>query len=578
MSSVLVTGASGLIGRQVIAQLADDRAERSTIVAMDVRDVPTADRIDGITYVTGDIRDETIGDVFVEHGIDTVVHLAAIVTPGKDSTRELEYSIDVEGSRNVLDACLAAGVTQLVYTSSGAAYGYHADNPVPLCEDHDLRGNPEFAYSDHKRLVEEMLARARAEHPELAQLIFRPGTILGETVENPITAIFDRPVVTGVRGSDSPFVIIWDTDVAAAIVKGIRERRSGIYNLAGDGTVSLSDIAKRLGKPYVTVPASVLSGTLAVANRMRLTQLGPEQVRFLRYRPVLDNRRLREEFGFTPSRTSVECFEAFQAARQRTNETQVRTAADGRLRVVITGGAGGIGAALARRYAAQGAHVAILDLEAAEPVPDGLALVCDVTDETACASAIESVVESFGGIDVLVNNAGLTHMSTFGDTSTAVLRRVMDVNYFGAVHCTKAALPALLESRGQVIALSSVAGFAPLYGRTGYCASKHALHGFLNTLRAEYRDEGLRVMLACPSFVDTAIGEHALGGDGSRVGVDSRTGVKDPMSPDDVAAAIVEAAAKDRRVLLVPAESRLSWWVSRVSPRLYERLMLRRAG
>jgi UDP-glucose 4-epimerase len=223
---VLVTGACGLIGSRVVAQLAEERGEIETVVAMDVREVAADRRLPGIEYRAGDIRDPELEKLFRIHEVDTVVHLAAIVSAGKDSSREREYSIDVLGTENVFQCALRAGVRHFVYTSSGAAYGYHADNPPLLREGDALRGNPEFAYSDHKRLVEEMLERQRREHPELGQLIFRPGTILGERVANPITAIFDRPVVVGVRGSDAPFVLIWDEDVARCILKGIRERRA----------------------------------------------------------------------------------------------------------------------------------------------------------------------------------------------------------------------------------------------------------------------------------------------------------------------------------------------------------------
>jgi UDP-glucose 4-epimerase len=313
--SVLVTGASGLIGRRLVAQLAEDREGIGAVVALDLREVPEGERLPGVRYETGDIRDPQLGKRMQGWGSDTVAHLAAIVTPPEGSTRELEHSIDVLGTENVLRACLEAGVEQLVYTSSGAAYGYHADNPVPLVEDDALRGNPEFAYSDHKRLVEEMLARARSEHPELRQLVFRPGTILGERVTNPITAMFERPVVLGVQGSDIPFVIVWDEDVARCIAKGIRERRSGIYNVAGDGVITLREMARRLGKPYLALPAFVLETALGAARALGLTQLGPEQVNFLRYRPVLSNERLKSEFGFTPAHTSEDCFERYRRAR-----------------------------------------------------------------------------------------------------------------------------------------------------------------------------------------------------------------------------------------------------------------------
>jgi len=313
--SVLVTGASGLIGRRLVAQLAEDREGIRAVVALDLREVAEGERLPGVRYETGDIRDPQLGKRVQSWGSDTVAHLAAIVTPPEGSTRELEHSIDVLGTENVLRACLEAGVGQLVYTSSGAAYGYHADNPVPLTEDDALRGNPEFAYSDHKRLVEEMLARARTEHPELRQLVFRPGTILGERVANPITAMFERPVILGVRGSDIPFVIVWDEDVARCIAKGIRARRSGIYNVTGDGVITLREMARRLGKPFVAPPAIVLETALGVARALGLTQLGPEQVNFLRYRPVLSNARLKSEFGFTPTHTSEACFERYRRAR-----------------------------------------------------------------------------------------------------------------------------------------------------------------------------------------------------------------------------------------------------------------------
>lgn len=313
--AVLVTGASGLVGRQVVALLAAEPGTVETIVALDMADVADDRRVDGVEYQAGDIRDPGLEESLRRHGIDTVVHLAAIVTPGRDSSRGHEYSVDVLGTQNVVDCALRAGVRHVVYTSSGAAYGYHADNPMPLREDDVLRGNPEFAYSDHKRLVEEMLERYRSEHPELGQLVFRPGTILGEQVANPITAIFDRPVVIGVRGSDAPFSLIWDEDVARCIVKGIVERRTGTYNLAGDGTISLGEIARRLAKPYVRLPVPVIAGVLRILKALRLSQVGPEKVKFLRYRPVLANERLRAEFGYTPTATSEECFERYRRTR-----------------------------------------------------------------------------------------------------------------------------------------------------------------------------------------------------------------------------------------------------------------------
>ncbi|MER3393718.1 MAG: NAD-dependent epimerase/dehydratase family protein, partial [Microcella pacifica] len=167
---------------------------------------------------------------------------------------------------------------RLVVSSSGAAYGYHPDNPAWLTEDDPVRGNPEFSYSDHKRQVEELLADARAEHPELEQVVFRIGTILGESVRNQITALFERRRLLVVRGSVSPFVFIWDEDVAAAMEHAVTGERTGVVNLAGEGAVTVPELARLMGKRTVTVPASVLALALRLGHALHLTPHGPERV------------------------------------------------------------------------------------------------------------------------------------------------------------------------------------------------------------------------------------------------------------------------------------------------------------
>ncbi|MEU6699782.1 NAD-dependent epimerase/dehydratase family protein [Pseudonocardia sp. NPDC046786] len=303
---VLVTGGLGFLGTGVVRRL---RAAGHEVLDADVR--PGA-------AVPLDVTDRAgVDAAFAAHSPEVVVHLASVVTPGRDSDRAREYAVDVDGSRNVVDACLAHGVRRIVVSSSGAAYGYHADNPVPLREDDPPRGNPEFAYSHHKRLVEELLAAARDAHPELEQVVLRIGTILGERVDNQITALFERPRLLAIRGADSPFVFVWDDDVAAIVERAVTGPVTGVVNVAGDGALTVAEIAARLGKPVLAVPEPVLRAVLTVARRLRLTRYGPEQTRFLRYRPVLANDRLTDEFGYRPGYTSGQAFDAWVAARLR---------------------------------------------------------------------------------------------------------------------------------------------------------------------------------------------------------------------------------------------------------------------
>jgi len=313
---VFITGAGGYIGGLLVRELSASPEGLEHLVAADLRLPSIQERLKGVVYETADVRDPHLAAMLQEHRIDTLVHLAAVVNPGPRPDRALLHSVEVEGTRNVLDACIQAGVHHFVYTSSGAAYGYYADNPEPLTEDHPLRGNPEFAYADHKRRVEEMLAEFRIRHPRLRQLIFRVCTILGATTRNQITDLLDARRIIGLRGAATPFVLIWDGDVVGALCQGIREGTSGIFNLAGDGTLSLAEMARIMNKPYHALPVVWVKGALRLMRRLGKTPYGPEQVDFLRYRPVLDNRRLKEVFEYCPKMTTREVFDHFLDCRR----------------------------------------------------------------------------------------------------------------------------------------------------------------------------------------------------------------------------------------------------------------------
>ena len=252
--------------------------------------------------------------------------------------------------------------------------------------------------------------------------------------------------------------------------------------------------------------------------------------------------------------------------------------------VAVTGAASGIGWAICREYARRGADIALIDKDeagasarAGELASLGvrcLAVGCDVSREEACTAAVEAVLKRFGGIDVLVNNAGITQRGAFARTRSSVFRQVMDINFFGSLYCTRAALDSLIRRRGTIVVIESLAGVTPLLGRSGYCASKHALHGLFTTLRAELKPAGVHVMIVCPGFVETNLQTRALGEDG-RVTDHPQSTVGRPCTPEQVAQAVARGAARRKNLVILPLLGALGYWIYRLAPPIYERLMAR---
>ena len=307
---ILITGGAGYLGSVVLQKLQQDLRNKKidALICTDLREVPRQKRLEDVDYEIADITDAARMLALCEqYRPDIIIHLAAVID-SQSMPRALQYKIDVDGTKNVVEAALKTGVKRLIVSSSGAAYGYHPDNPEWLRESDPVRGNEIFAYSDHKRLVEEMLAEYRKSASQLEQTIFRVGTILGASTDNLITQLFNKKRVLGLKNFASPFVFVWDEDVAEAIRYATYSEKSGIYNLAGDGAVANKDLAMILGKPYLALPAGLMRFLLRILHPMGLSKYGPEQMLFLQYRPVLDNTKLKTEFGFIPQKSSLETF------------------------------------------------------------------------------------------------------------------------------------------------------------------------------------------------------------------------------------------------------------------------------
>ena len=249
--------------------------------------------------------------------------------------------------------------------------------------------------------------------------------------------------------------------------------------------------------------------------------------------------------------------------------------------VIITGASSGIGEAMAKCYAEAGAKV-VLGARSEEKLKalteaicakGGQATYCavDVVNEQECKALIEKAVEAFGRIDILICNAGISMRAIFDDVDLGVLHRLMDVNFWGTVNCSKYALPYLQASRGSLVGISSVAGVHGLPGRTGYSASKYAMTGFLETVRIENLKKGLHVMVACPGFTASNVRFSALVADGSQQGTTPREESK-MMTPEQVALIVAKGIRKRKRLCLMEIEGRATHFVKKFAPALLDRI------
>lgn len=244
--------------------------------------------------------------------------------------------------------------------------------------------------------------------------------------------------------------------------------------------------------------------------------------------------------------------------------------------VIITGASSGIGKACAEEFAKQGANLVLgarqyvalceitQDLEQRYGIK-AVAVRCDVSKENECEQLIKQAFLTFNRIDVLVNNAGISMRALFRDLDLLVIRNLMDVNFWGAVYCTKYALPHLLKNKGSVVGVSSIAGYCGLPGRTGYSASKFALNGFLEALRVENLKTGLHVMVASPGFTASNIRNVALVKDGSAQGESSMDEGK-MVTAEKVAEIIVNGVIKRKRTLIMTSQGKLTVLLNKLLP------------
>lgn len=250
--------------------------------------------------------------------------------------------------------------------------------------------------------------------------------------------------------------------------------------------------------------------------------------------------------------------------------------------IIITGASSGIGEALALKFGREGSKVVLAARsvdklqEVAEQIRqsggDALTVACDVAKEADCKALMEQAVAKFGRIDSLINNAGISMRALLQESDTSVIDRVMQVNFYGTLYCTKYALDEIVKAKGHIVGVSSIAGYRGLPGRSGYSASKFAMQGFLESLRTELLHKGVHVLVACPGFTASNIRNVALTADGSNQG-ESPLAEGKLMTSEEVANHIYKAMVRRKRTLILTTQGKMTVLLNKLFPKMMDKIV-----
>ena len=297
MTTVAVTGVGGVLGRRLVETL-DVRDDVRRIVGLDVRP-PAGLSSPKLAFRFADVREPELEEIL--SGCDVVVHLAFLFDPSRDEAQM--HAVNVDGTRAVLRAAAKAGVTKLVYVSSGMVYGAHADNDLPLTEDSPLRANPHFSYVEHKLEVEEWLWPWAEQHPGLTVTVLRPSIMAGAGVASFVTRLLEAPRFPVVKGHKPPMQFAHVDDITSALVHAIDRDLPGAYNVTSEGWISFDEVTALLDRRVLELPEEV-----AFSSAERLWELGvgvapPGQLHYLMHPWVLSVERLKAT-GWQPRRSN----------------------------------------------------------------------------------------------------------------------------------------------------------------------------------------------------------------------------------------------------------------------------------
>ncbi len=312
MRRVAVTGVSGYIGAQLMRRLAAHPGVEA-VIGLDRR--PPLDPPAKLTFLQRDIT-QPFDDLFAQHKVDAAVHLAFVVAPTRREAWATKINID--GTRHFLQACALAGTGYALYLGSTAAYGAHADNPIPLMEESPLRPNERFQYSRDKAATERLFAGFAASHHQTKVTVLRGCPVMGPGGAKAIGAKVFQPVMVRIAGRDPPVQYLHEEDLIDILVMLLERRTPGVYNVAGDGVVPYTQVAKMARRRMVAVPKSLLGGVMDVAWKLRLqSQSNSAGLDFIAYPWVASNEKLKQATGFRYRYSTEQTIEAFLRAAKK---------------------------------------------------------------------------------------------------------------------------------------------------------------------------------------------------------------------------------------------------------------------
>ncbi|MBI2060772.1 MAG: NAD-dependent epimerase/dehydratase family protein [Nitrospirae bacterium] len=315
-----ITGVSGYIGTR-LTQVCDSDRDIESIVGTDI--VPPRASSKKLTFIHSDINDTALAEKVRAAAPDTAIHLAFILNPIHDVRRMARVNID--GTRNFLQAVEALNIKRILVASSATAYGAHPDNPVPLNEEHPVRGdsNRNYPYSEHKAIIDRLCQEFSSKHPGIQVVIVRPTIVIGPNISNYIGRMISQPRGFTIKGANPPMQYVHEEDVARAFHFLLKKGGSGAYNLTGDGTLTLSEAAVLTGSKTVPFPYGFAYSLVQLFWLLHLKPVESQAgvLNFFRYPWVISNDKIKK-LGFRFEHTSRDALVSFLKAQGRLTSSE----------------------------------------------------------------------------------------------------------------------------------------------------------------------------------------------------------------------------------------------------------------